>query len=40
MFYTSLAGELGTAKLNGKKARLLPVAKGRFTGIAYEVVPH
>jgi hypothetical protein len=35
MFYTSLTGEVGTAKLNGKGPRLLPVAKGRFTGIAY-----
>jgi Low-density lipoprotein receptor repeat class B len=36
MFYTSLTGEIGTAKLDGRDARLLPVAKGRFTGIAYE----
>jgi sugar lactone lactonase YvrE len=40
MFYTSLMGEVGTAKLDGKGARLLPVATGRFTGIAYEELSH
>jgi sugar lactone lactonase YvrE len=33
MFYASLTGELGTAKLNGKKARVLK-SEGRLTGIA------
>lgn len=40
MFYTSLMGEVGTARLDGKGARLLPVATGRFTGIAYEELSH
>jgi sugar lactone lactonase YvrE len=40
MFYTSLMGEVGTAKLNGKDAKLLPVAKGRFTGIALVDTAH
>lgn len=34
MYYTSLAGELGTAKLNGKKPQLLLTNQGRYTGIA------
>jgi DNA-binding beta-propeller fold protein YncE len=35
MFYTSLMGELGTAALSGKNARLLPTNAKRLTGIAY-----
>jgi DNA-binding beta-propeller fold protein YncE len=34
MYYTSLTGELGTAKSNGKGARLLKT-EGRLTGIAF-----
>jgi hypothetical protein len=34
MYYTSLRGELGVSKLNGKKAKLLLTDAGRFTGIA------
>jgi sugar lactone lactonase YvrE len=34
MYYTSLSGEVGTAKLNGKGARIL-TTQGRLTGIAY-----
>ena len=34
MYYTSLRGELGVSRLNGKKAKLLLNDAGRFTGIA------
>jgi sugar lactone lactonase YvrE len=34
MYYTSLRGELGVSKLNGKKSKLLLKDAGRFTGIA------
>ena len=34
MYYTSLRGELGVSRLNGKKTKLLLNDAGRFTGIA------
>jgi hypothetical protein len=40
LFYTSLTGELGSAKLNGKDARLLRPNTGRLTGIAVTRIPH
>jgi hypothetical protein len=40
MYYTSLTGELGSAKLNGKDARLLRPNTGRLTGIAVTRIPH
>jgi sugar lactone lactonase YvrE len=39
MFYTSLMGEIGTAKLSGKEARILR-NEGRLTGIAFTELPH
>jgi hypothetical protein len=39
MFYTSLMGEVGTAKLSGKDARILR-NEGRLTGIAVTELPH
>lgn len=35
MFYTSLGGEVGTAALDGKGAKLLLTGQGTLTGIAY-----
>jgi len=35
LFYTSLAGEIGTARLNGKEPRMLLTNHGRLTGIAF-----
>jgi sugar lactone lactonase YvrE len=39
MYYTSLTGEVGAAKLNGKNARIL-MNQGRLTGIAVTDLPH
>ncbi|HTE40241.1 MAG TPA: hypothetical protein VK629_05405, partial [Steroidobacteraceae bacterium] len=38
LYYTSLRGEVGTAKFNGKEARMLKTDHGRLTGIAFAEV--
>jgi DNA-binding beta-propeller fold protein YncE len=35
LYYTSLRGEVGTAKFNGKDAKMLKTDHGRLTGIAF-----